>query len=970
MGDVRKIRIPKALETTLSSNAELSDSVLRVLDSFGRWMDASGMPFFPDFSEHGTGHVTSVMRTAWHLLDDAVRDAMTACDAACLILGTLFHDAGMFLSEDGFCRLVGEEAVGFALPSDPSWRKLWTEFHSEATRWDEEQCLEVYGEPEPLAEVQLDPLSMTKKDRLTIGVFVRRHHHRLAHEIAVRGVPGPHGEEHLSAEAVPEEVRCTAGLLSRSHGLTLAQSVDHLSAAATRDARQDQLAALMACVRVADYLDARPGRAPREVSLTRRASSPRSELEHKLNQCLVSIVASPKQERWLEVTARPPDAATYTRIREWLDGLQDELDCAQAVLSDISYSRQSRPRLRYSRVKSNLDDVEAFARTVDYVPAEIRLRVAENDVIRLLVEPLYGDAPEIGIRELVQNAVDAVRERHELGYSTEDPGSEAQERRDTDVSVVLERDHQGKKWIEVSDHGIGMSLATVESFFLRVGATYRRSTEWRLRFEPTPGRPSVLRSGRFGIGVLAAFLLGKRVSVDTRHVDADEDGGLSFEVDLGKRNIDVRRLHRPVGTRIRVEVNHDVWRRLREKPNSWDWYHLAWPSVRRYLTEDGESIEQKSAFTLPAFGRELPIHWHAIGTSDYPEIHWTLIEPAARLCCNGIDIRSPETSTYLGSGHPGVVDQFGPFEGVARGFAHIRKLPTMSVSDPHGRLPINLQRTGLTSYWVPFQRPLYEDMMKDLVASMLLSAPSLPPCGDCSVEGFKRLVPRGYPTWPGPWVQCDFSHEKASWMPWFVSPQGAGAATYWNVVRSGARTIRFVTVRRAATFDSWVLPSRLLEGAELLVVVELDDAYRTPVAEWLGFALLRSGYGKNVFSQLRATSQGCFARTSLVDWVGTLKRLPKGFKETPSRTEVADGVSLLSCVAPGGCPGSFAELASTFDMKASPSVLSVAQWELDAVQPRRTLSLFEEVWKNSLIAPLSPTTVMSASSWLSSRGST
>ena len=192
--------------------------------------------------------------------------------------------------------------------------------------------------------------------------------------------------------------------------------------------------------------------------------------------------------------------------------------------------------LRFLRVKSNLDDLESFSQTVNYVPDEIRLTIAENDLIRLLIESLYGDTPEIGVRELVQNAVDAVRELRSLEKSkgTSKPSHVA----DPDVIVSLMRD-QDHEWVSVDDRGIGMSLQTVINYFLRVGATFRRSSEWKLQFEPVANSPNVLRSGRFGIGVLAAFLLGPRVRVSTRHPASQEDEGIEFEVGLDSQMIEV-----------------------------------------------------------------------------------------------------------------------------------------------------------------------------------------------------------------------------------------------------------------------------------------------------------------------------------------------------------------------------------------------------------------------------------------------
>jgi len=63
--------------------------------------------------------------------------------------------------------------------------------------------------------------------------------------------------------------------------------------------------------------------------------------------------------------------------------------------------------------------------------------------------------------------------------------------------------------------GIGMTVDTVINYFLKAGASLRRSELWRETYEDAEGKSRVLRSGRFGVGVLAAYLLGDEISVAT-----------------------------------------------------------------------------------------------------------------------------------------------------------------------------------------------------------------------------------------------------------------------------------------------------------------------------------------------------------------------------------------------------------------------------------------------------------------------
>ena len=64
--------------------------------------------------------------------------------------------------------------------------------------------------------------------------------------------------------------------------------------------------------------------------------------------------------------------------------------------------------IRLRRVRSNLDDVRRFRQQVSYIPGRLAFESAGTGLLKKLVAPLYGDAPEVGVRELLQNAIDAV----------------------------------------------------------------------------------------------------------------------------------------------------------------------------------------------------------------------------------------------------------------------------------------------------------------------------------------------------------------------------------------------------------------------------------------------------------------------------------------------------------------------------------------------------------------------------------
>src|SRR5205823_3373386 len=128
---------------------------------------------------------------------------------------------------------------------------------------------------------------------------------------------------------------------------------------------------------------------------------------------------------------------------------------------------------------------------------------ADPEILKLLIEPLYGADGGIAVRELVQNAVDACIERRDyVDHAT--AGDSEKEIPETNVTVHLEID-EDVAWLTVTDAGIGMTADVIKNYFLKAGASFRRSDAWRKQHETKEGKSRVLRSGRFGIGVLAAF---------------------------------------------------------------------------------------------------------------------------------------------------------------------------------------------------------------------------------------------------------------------------------------------------------------------------------------------------------------------------------------------------------------------------------------------------------------------------------
>lgn len=151
----------------------------------------------------------------------------------------------------------------------------------------------------------------------------------------------------------------------------------------------------------------------------------------------------------------------------------------------------------------------------------------DRKIIELLIRELYGDDPYVSIREMLQNAHDAVAK---LETTSGQLGGGR-------VEVSVEVDG-GRRCVIIRDNGIGMSRDDLRTKLLAIGESGKST------WVPTSESDSVDQLkrivttqanaiGRYGIGFLAAFILAEEVLVRTRHHEMPEDEGWELRATLG-----------------------------------------------------------------------------------------------------------------------------------------------------------------------------------------------------------------------------------------------------------------------------------------------------------------------------------------------------------------------------------------------------------------------------------------------------
>jgi molecular chaperone HtpG len=744
------IDYPAFFEKKLAKNRSVRAAVDKTIVDFGEWFSDSKLPFFPDYTDHGPRHLAKVLTIAERLIADRSHDAITAEDVAVLILSVVLHDSAMHLSEAGFRSLVKGPISDNRLDAfnEGSWPELWSEFLATATRWDDQRLIELFGADEngaPIAYVH-DPFNhynnLRRSDRDLIGEFLRQHHPRLAHEFGVLGVPGVQGEA-VIRPAFDAEVCDLAGLVARSHGLPLRRCLDYLET--KYDMREyDNIhpVYLMCLLRVADYLDLGGDRAPTIALRYKDVRSPVSRREFTVNQAFRNISWGNPDPESIKIPARPRDVQAFLQVKDWLSGIQAELDQCWAVLGEVyGASHSGNQELSIRRVRSNVDNLAAFSKTVLYIPRYVEFETARAQLLKLLIEPLYGKNPEIAVRELMQNAVDAVRELWEFQKNHPESTGVQMLEQAGDVEIWFDPpDRNGRRVLRVSDRGIGMTADIICNYFLRAGASFRESDAWNREFTMRGSagaqHSKVIRSGRFGVGVLAAFLLGNEISVATRHVT--ESRGIRFKTKLDAGPIQLNYDDSlPVGTTVEIEMYADIFDKftagIKYGGPDWDWYCLENPRVVRRSGPTG--IILKQAVKIP-HAIEKPVSgWNEVPDHRYLSVrldsHFT--QPSM-LVCNGIKIKPMASSGYLlpdtgflpGSGR----DRSFGFSAIAERHFFKLKNPLTSVMDPDAIFPLTLRRDDVATKELDFQKAASETQAKAVLAKLLSSTVDELPASD------------------------------------------------------------------------------------------------------------------------------------------------------------------------------------------------------------------------------------------------
>ncbi|NML40432.1 hypothetical protein HHL17_24760 [Chitinophaga sp. G-6-1-13] len=760
-----KIRLPQKFQDKLSEVQELEGIVMSTISEFGDILIDNKLFFFEEYTDHGVRHIENVLESSSNLITEKTFSTiLSASDIACYVLSVVLHDIAMHISLDGFNQLLNGEfdKVRISEFDKLTWKELWDEYLNETKKFSGKQLNLIFGDQNLI--VRKPPLlnigEINGNDKKLIGEFIRRHHTRLAHEIALVGFPGRKGTLHF-ANGLDDLLKQLVGVIARSHGLDLRRCIDYVEVEYGKNTRRHingiHLVFLMILLRLSDYLQIDKSRASTTLLKVKTFSSPFSEFEHKAHLSINYIDDKYQNDpERIFVNASPTESSMYLKIKKLIQDIQYEFDISWAVLGEIYGEIENKPEIKYRRITSNLED-QTFYSKQQYVADKFYFK-ANDEVVKLLIAPLYGNDSKYGVRELLQNAVDACKEREIIENLNQDSKYQGE------IEVNVYKDENDDAFFSITDNGTGMSIDIIKDYFLTAGASYRKSFDWQKTFIDSTGNSNVNRSGQFGVGVLAAFLIGKSIYVETKSIKSIT--GYKFYADLASDQINIIKDDSiKSGTKIIIKIDDDkryqfAPRTIKTSDNKiydWtEWYMLPKPQIKYFFL--GQEISPTAKLGPD---EENPAEeWRTLNSVGYNKILWAYDESyeERKFICNGILVNEVfdifDETKYL---------DLSPF-----------KDPLISVFDNNGILPLTLDRENLSDY-VSFREDLKEDICKDFLAHVLLFTPG------CQAKESTIQLGTQLFNYPGA-VYDEIDH-------YFISKKGFLLKTDYSIRKSGLSTL-------------------------------------------------------------------------------------------------------------------------------------------------------------------------------------
>lgn len=505
---LEKSNIYKVLENKLESEGKVikSQQISLLFESVDYAYQKSKLiiKYMPEYTLHDGEHLFRVLYLMEKIISVERIKQLSTPELLLLIVTAFFHDIGMAPKETEI----------------RAWKKDWEDTEPTETELREHQKFNRFSNtyPEKLEEIEkLNELGKNSKAELVnsflISEYIRTSHAKRSREIINQDWKG-------KIKYRDQDLTSYFAQLCFSHNEDAMTLLQMETDVLCDEEITINLPFIGVVLRLADLLDFDGKRTPSVLFSHLAVRNPISLKEWEKHRSINAWSIKPNSIIFSATCKHPVIEAS---IRKFCDIIDNELKNCNVILSKTSSAKKYLIELPTSLNREKIQaEKDILTGEPIYIYHDTSFHLSKNQVIDLLMgTKLYGK-PEVALRELIQNSIDACllsQALHKKWNSPYEP-----------LITVKYYTKENEDFLEVIDNGIGMNQDIIDKYYSKIGSSYYQSRDFfdlqansNLDFKPI---------SRFGIGILSCFMVADSMEVETKRLIEQYEYDLPLKISV------------------------------------------------------------------------------------------------------------------------------------------------------------------------------------------------------------------------------------------------------------------------------------------------------------------------------------------------------------------------------------------------------------------------------------------------------
>ena len=506
------LRLQKsAIYIALKDKCEKKDSeVIALVDkavSYAFQRTKSIIKHMGEFTLHDGDHLFRVLNLMEKLIPLEVLKNLSAPELLLLVLSAFFHDIGMSPDEKDI--LI--------------WRKIWDV--KPKIEKDEEESFNEFkrfysGRPDQndIIEQLLRRGEISQVE--TIKAYLITEYIRQTHADRSRKIIGQDWDNKILFRDLDLTVEFAQICYSHNEDALALLNLDKDLLCGTNIVACLPLVGVI--LRLADILDFDGKRTPQILFSHLYVRHPVSIKEWSKHRAIEAWEISPEL---IQFSAKCTHPAIEASIHEFCNLIDQELSVCNNIITSLNefnknIGRSISVKFPFKVNREKIRTKRNLKNKPIYYYRDTQFKLSKKQVIDLLMgTKLYGN-PEVALRELLQNSIDACLLRDAQEKKWGNPFK-------PEIYVKYYKD--GKDIIlEVEDNGTGMDQYIIDKYYSKIGESFYKSVDfYNLKSE---SNADFTPTSRFGIGILSCFMVADTLIVDTKRVTGPHKSSESLNI--------------------------------------------------------------------------------------------------------------------------------------------------------------------------------------------------------------------------------------------------------------------------------------------------------------------------------------------------------------------------------------------------------------------------------------------------------